>query len=112
MDCLIHHGVKGQKWGVRRYQNKDGSLTPAGKKRYSPPHAGRSEQIKNVIREFGKASLKSRYNQMLSRRLGDDTVNAFASKGKVRLLALPLQAYSYTQLSKNYSSFIDELFDN
>lgn len=30
---LAHHGVKGQKWGVRRYQNKDGSLTPAGKKR-------------------------------------------------------------------------------
>ena len=30
---LYHHGVKGQKWGVRRYQNKDGSLTMAGKKR-------------------------------------------------------------------------------
>lgn len=30
---LTHHGIKGQKWGVRRYQNADGSLTPAGKKR-------------------------------------------------------------------------------
>lgn len=30
---LYHHGIKGQKWGIRRYQNKDGSLTPAGKKR-------------------------------------------------------------------------------
>lgn len=30
---IYHHGIKGQKWGVRRYQNKDGSLTPAGKKR-------------------------------------------------------------------------------
>lgn len=30
---LYHWGIKGQKWGVRRYQNKDGSLTPAGKKR-------------------------------------------------------------------------------
>lgn len=30
---LYHHGIKGQKWGVRRYQNKDGSLTYAGKKR-------------------------------------------------------------------------------
>ena len=34
-DYLIHYGVKGMKWGVRRYQKKDGSLTPAGKKRYS-----------------------------------------------------------------------------
>ena len=33
-DELKHHGIKGQKWGVRRFQNKDGSLTPAGKKRY------------------------------------------------------------------------------
>jgi hypothetical protein len=32
-DALYHHGVKGQKWGVRRFQRKDGSLTPAGKKR-------------------------------------------------------------------------------
>ena len=32
---LQHWGIKGQKWGVRRYQNKDGSLTSAGKKRYS-----------------------------------------------------------------------------
>lgn len=31
---LTHHGIKGMKWGVRKYQNKDGSLTPAGKKRY------------------------------------------------------------------------------
>ena len=32
-DELYHHGVKGMKWGVRRYQNKDGSLTNRGKKR-------------------------------------------------------------------------------
>lgn len=30
---LIHHGIKGQKWGVRRFQNKDGSLTVKGKER-------------------------------------------------------------------------------
>ena len=33
-DELYHHGIKGQKWGVRRFQNPDGTLTAAGRKRY------------------------------------------------------------------------------
>ena len=32
---LYHHGIKGQKWGVRRFQTKAGNLTAAGKKRYA-----------------------------------------------------------------------------
>ena len=33
-DELLHYGIRGMKWGIRRYQNEDGSLTDAGKKRY------------------------------------------------------------------------------
>lgn len=33
-DEIKHYGIKGQKWGIRRFQNEDGSLTPEGKKRY------------------------------------------------------------------------------
>lgn len=33
-EYLAHHGIKGQKWGVRRYQNLDGSLTDEGRRRY------------------------------------------------------------------------------
>jgi hypothetical protein len=35
---LYHHGIKGMRWGVRRYQNKDGTLTAAGKKRMYREH--------------------------------------------------------------------------
>lgn len=50
---FYHHGVKGQKWGVRRYRNADGSLTPAGKKRAAKLNA---EIEKRYNKEYGKAS--------------------------------------------------------
>ena len=42
---LLHYGIKGMKWGVRRFQNKDGTRTAAGKKRYN------SSSIKSSIKE-------------------------------------------------------------
>lgn len=51
LDELVHYGIKGQKWGQRRYQNKDGSLTPAGKKRYSDASWDGPEP---TLRELGK----------------------------------------------------------
>lgn len=44
---LFHWGIKGMKWGVRRYQNKDGSLTPDGKKRYDRDIADNNSRKKD-----------------------------------------------------------------
>lgn len=52
---LAHHGIKNQRWGVRRYQNYDGSLTPAGRERYGVgPEAGYNASInEDAIRASG-----------------------------------------------------------
>ena len=53
---LYHWGIKGMKWGVRRYQNKDGTLTAAGKKHYNGDgNAGEeAEQVEYAPKQTGK----------------------------------------------------------
>ena len=49
MSDLRHHGIKGQKWGVRRFQNADGSLTADGRKRYG------TDDLKDTLDKVNKA---------------------------------------------------------
>ena len=49
-NSLQHHGIKNQKWGVRRFQNDDGSLTPAGKERYKKEGL-KKRDIQSVTKE-------------------------------------------------------------
>lgn len=53
-DELYHHGIKGQKWGVRRFQNPDGSLTSAGKKRYGTRELGNMRLTSNHLKKFDR----------------------------------------------------------
>ena len=56
---LYHHGILGQKWGVRRFQNKDGSLTSAGKKRYNDDIANAKIKVDETKLKY-KEALKKR----------------------------------------------------
>ncbi len=58
-NVLCHHGIKGQKWGIRRYQNEDGSLTIEGKKRYG------SGQYAQAAKEFGKTYDSKKLTEMI-----------------------------------------------
>lgn len=71
MNELYHYGVKGQKWGVRRYQYADGTLTPAGKKRYSSDSST----------SFASMKVKELTNQVRTQVTGRQYVDSYLAKG-------------------------------
>jgi hypothetical protein len=64
---LCHHGIKGQKWGIRRFQNPDGTLTPAGRERYY------KDRVKELKKEYySKTPKEKRTERGLNRYIVDN----------------------------------------
>lgn len=82
MSELYHHGILGQKWGVRRYQNADGTLTDAGKKHYAKQErkeaAGEIKKLHNDYRYAKAASVYYHEDWKTSRKKREKA----AEKGK------------------------------
>lgn len=73
-DELEHHGILGMKWGVRRYQNKDGSLTEAGKKRmYREQFDMESKERKEQKKYTAEPSRWVKEDMTRSKKLAEDT---------------------------------------
>ena len=79
---LIHHGIKGQKWGVRRYQNEDGSLTDAGRKRYNKEQ--RKLAIKNEDHTILKGTKNYRITTDMNEKPGDQRLYTNVIKKDVK----------------------------
>lgn len=76
---LHHHGVKGQKWGVRRYQRKDGSLTPLGRKRAggsSSDSKGGMFKFKSKQKDKAKAASEKSVSKKKLHEMTDEEITA------------------------------------
>lgn len=62
-ESLVHYGIKGMKRGVRRYQNKDGSLTPAGERRVSKEYTKRMKRVSSYIEKTRNSRNMQSYNK-------------------------------------------------
>lgn len=85
-DYLMHHGIKGQKWYRRRFQNEDGSLTPEGRIRYGVK--GEKEELaapKNPVKEMDDSELIRTINRNnLERTYYESVVNYNAAMSRYR----------------------------
>ena len=79
---LYHHGILGMKWGVRRYQNKDGSLTAAGQKRYAKEEYKNNKKIAKEKYRAAKESADRQYESdtVEKRQALDQEKERFAEK--------------------------------
>lgn len=102
---LVHHGIKGQKWGIRRYQNEDGTLTAEGKRRYFNDDEYMQNYKSSTTRKYegygnkNKAAASAEFDRKISEYYSNNSNLATSQKlGKAvvkKVLMMPSRELTY-----------------
>ena len=132
-NTLTHHGIKGQRWGVRRFQTKSGSLTAAGKKRYGKDDDPKTKKAEDkskgnastdthddykkvrakTVRQMSDTELKDAVNRLAMEKRYNELNPPKVSMGKqfINKFVLPNAKYAAEKALKKYiDSTIDTAF--
>ena len=97
---LYHWGIKGMKWGIRRYQNKDGSLTPAGKKRRAKLEAEIEKLGGKSGEKSGNSTVKSNVKKSV-KDMTDDELNKAVNRARLES--------EYNRLNPKQKTILEQL---
>lgn len=120
MEHIAHHGIKGMKWGVRRYQNKDGSLTPAGKKRISKEYKQLSDKIDGELQRTYTSRYIDAHNKAAD-VMNNGGIDRYNAKQRKKYGENYMDRDDYEEnymkefeklLSENYNKSLNEFFKN
>lgn len=119
-NTLKHAGIKGMKWGVRRYQNKDGTLTPAGKKRYADAHEDyvrahdrknpKSMSDKELRDRLNRLQMEQQYSKMTAKKKGMISKGSAIVMTAVAAAATATVTAYATKYANKGASFVNEFF--
>lgn len=106
-DVLQHYGIRGMKWGVRRFQQKDGSLTPQGRKRYGGEDGPELQKSASV---FSTPVSQLRIPGPSPGSSVQQTVKTVASATKQASAAKPPPAYDFAALMKQNDELLKKMY--
>ena len=105
---LYHYGIRGMRWGIRRYQNKDGSLTPAGEKRLNEYKSKESERI---TKKYQVDKLSAKRNKLENEFNEKNDNHSFNKLTRARYKLLKAQTMEFLEKRKLNSMTYEEMMN-